>query len=312
MRDVRSAVVTGPTGAIGVALCKLLASQGVRVWAVVRPGSPRVTALSGIQSVTLISCDISKLGQLPELLGGGATVDAFFHLAWTYTVGAGRNDMEAQVRNIAHTLDACRVAVALGCSVFVGAGSQAEYGRHEVPLAPNTPCFPENGYGMAKLCAGQMSRELCHQLGVAHVWSRILSVYGPHDGVGSMISSVIRALLAGERPALTAGMQKWDYLYASDAARALWLMALCGHDGAVYPLGSGDARSLRSYIEELRDAIDPALPLGMGELPYGPQQVMRLQADISTLTRDTGFVPEVDFSTGIRQTIEYVKGQLHA
>jgi nucleoside-diphosphate-sugar epimerase len=34
---------------------------------------------------------------------------------------------------------------------------------------------------------------------------------------------------------------------------------------------------------------------------------MYLCADIDELTRDTGFVPQVDFKTGIRQTIEYVK-----
>lgn len=72
---------------------------------------------------------------------------------------------------------------------FVGAGSQAEYGRVNHALTPDTPCFPENGYGMAKLCAGQMSRVECEKLGLVHIWPRILSVYGPYDGKNAMITT---------------------------------------------------------------------------------------------------------------------------
>ena len=41
----RIAVVTGPTGAIGVALCRRLLAEGLTVYAVCRPGSPRAAAL---------------------------------------------------------------------------------------------------------------------------------------------------------------------------------------------------------------------------------------------------------------------------
>ena len=57
----------------------------------------------------------------------------------------------------------------------------------------------------------------------------------------------------------------------------------------------------------LRDAIDPALPLGLGEVPYGPLQVMHLQADTSALQEDTGWRPATPFEEGIRETIEWVR-----
>ena len=305
-RQIRTAVVTGPTGAIGTALCGLLVQNGVSVCAVARPGSRRSAHLAQMDGVAVLPCDASALSRLPDRL---PCADAFFHLAWAGTTGAGRNDMPAQIDNIRYTIDAVRAAAALGCRVFVGAGSQAEYGRADGALSPDTPCFPENGYGMAKLCAGQMSRVECERLGVDHIWPRILSVYGPWDGEGSMISSTIRKLLAGERPVLSAGTQLWDYLYADDAAEALFRMAVFGKSGAVYPLGGGVARPLSHYIRAMRDAIDPALPLGFGEIPFGSRQVMRLEADISALRNDTGFEPRTDFETGIRKTIKWMKEQ---
>lgn len=309
IRHIKTAVITGPTGAIGTALCRLLCESGVIVYAVVRPESARLGQLFQHENLKIVFCDISELNKLPDLMGG-ITADAFFHFAWAKTTGTGRNDMPAQIDNIQYTIDAVRAAKDLDCQVFIGAGSQAEYGRVEGSLTPNTPCFPENGYGMAKLCAGQMSRVEAQKLGIAHIWPRILSVYGPNDGKTSMISSVIIKLMDRAIPSLTAGEQQWDYLYCSDAARAMYQMAMKGLNGAVYPLGSGQARPLKEYIFSMRDAIDPMLKLGLGDIPYGDKQVMYLKADISDLSRDTGWQPETDFDTGIAKTIVWMKEEL--
>lgn len=305
-RNIQTAVVTGPTGAIGIALCEKLLRENVTVYAVCRPGSSRIKDLPKAAALHVVECDAKELATLPQKMEG-VSVDAFFHFAWAHTIGQGRNDMPAQIENIQSTIDAVHAAKALGCQVFLGAGSQAEYGRVEGLLKSDTPAFPENGYGMAKLCAGQMSRVEAKALDIDHVWVRILSVYGPHDGPMTMISGTIRKLLAGERPALTAGIQRWDYLYAGDAADAFYLAACHGRNGAVYPLGSGQAMPLKDYIIQMRDAIDPALPLGLGEVPYGPLQVMHLQADISALQADTGFAPKTPFAEGIRRTMDWVK-----
>ena len=96
----------------------------------------------------------------------------------------------------------------------------------------------------------------CQALGVAHIWTRILSVYGPHDGPATMISGTIRKLLHGEKPALTAGIQQWDYLYAADAAAAFYALAVSGQDGRVYPLGSGILTVLQGGESELYDTDD--------------------------------------------------------
>ena len=305
-RNIQTAVVTGPTGAIGIALCEKLLRENVTVYAVCRPGSSRIKDLPKAAALHVVECDAKELATLPQKMEG-VSVDAFFHFAWAHTIGQGRNDMPAQIENIQSTIDAVHAAKALGCQVFLGAGSQAEYGRVEGLLKSDTPAFPENGYGMAKLCAGQMSRVEAKALDIDHVWVRILSVYGPHDGPMTMISGTIRKLLAGERPALTAGIQRWDYLYAGDAADAFYLAACHGRNGAVYPLGSGQAMPLKDYIIQMRDAINPALPLGLGEVPYGPLQVMHLQAEISALQADTGFAPKTPFAEGIRRTMDWVK-----
>jgi nucleoside-diphosphate-sugar epimerase len=240
-----------------------------------------------------------------ELDLGEEKFDMFFHLAWEGTTGASRNDMYLQNRNVKHTVDAVGLASRLGCSVFVGTGSQAEYGRVEGALNSRTPAFPENGYGIAKLCAGQMSRVACRAKGIRHIWVRILSVYGPFDGAQSLISTAISKISNGEPTAFTSGEQMWDYMYSGDAAKAMTELAMSGKDGGIYCLGSGKVRPLHEYIEVIRDIIAPDTELGLGKMPYPDGQVMHLQADVSELERDTGYVPSTRFEDGIAKTIQW-------
>ncbi|MBR6679929.1 MAG: NAD(P)-dependent oxidoreductase [Clostridia bacterium] len=299
------AVITGATGAIGMALIKELSERGDEILVLCRASSARSRRIPDAANIKKIDCPLDKMSEL-EL---DEKYDAFFHFAWEGTTGDARNDMFLQNRNVKHTLDAVDLAARLGCSVFIGAGSQAEYGRVEGNLNAETPAFPENGYGMAKLCAGQMSRVMCARLGIRHIWTRILSVYGEYDGENSLISFAIGKTLAGERASFTAGEQVWDYLYSGDAAKAMVALAERGRDGGVYCLGSGKKRLLREYLEVLRDTANPEAELGLGDRPYPDKQVMYLCADIDDLVADTGYTPQTVFEDGIKKTIEWYKNK---
>ena len=168
-------------------------------------------------------------------------------------------------------------------------------------MTPDTPVSPENGYGIAKLSAGFMTREAAHRLGMKHIWVRVVSIYGPNDGPQAMVMSTIAKLKAGEVPALTKGEQMWDYLYSADAARAFYLLGDLGVDGKTYVLGGGTARPLKEYIENIRDIVSPGAELGFGMIPYSDRQVMHLCADISELEKDTGWEPRIGFEEGIKE-----------
>ncbi len=299
-------VITGPTGAIGIALIENLIKRDISVVAVCHCNSKRINRIPKSDRVSIVECDLENIKSLPDLVSGKC--DVFYHFAWACTFGDSRNNIDAQMKNIQYTLEAVEVAKKLGCNKFIGAGSQAEYGRFEGVLNSTTPTYPENGYGIAKLCAGQMSRIRCAQLGIEHIWTRILSIYGPYDGEKTMIMSVINQLLLGQKPSCTKGEQIWDYLYSKDAAQAFYLLGERGVSGKTYCLGSGKGKKLSNYITTIRDAIDSNMMIGFGDIPYSEKQVMHLCADISDLEKDTGFSPKYSFETGVSETIKWVKG----
>lgn len=307
-------VITGPTGAIGMALIEYLSQKDIQVIAVVRGESKRKNQIKESENVVIVECALADLKGLPlkvrEAVGRkqwniDQEIDVFYHFAWDGTFGDSRNDMYLQNRNVTYALEAVDAAAELGCKTFIGAGSQAEFGRYEGKLNMDVPAFPENGYGIAKLCAGQMTRVQCEMKGIRHIWTRILSVYGPYDGSGTMVMSLIASLLERKKFSCTKGEQMWDYLYAKDAAKMMYLLGMKGVHGKTYCLGSGEVRPLKEYVEIIRDLVNPQAEIGYGEVAYSPKQVMYLCADIEELVRDTGYEPDHIFETGIKETIAW-------
>lgn len=295
---MKRAVITGATGAIGTALIKELIQKNIEVLVICREGSKRNENIPSSPLVTKVYCNLEQLHTAGNFTG--KEYDVFYHFAWAGTTGAARNDMFLQNLNVKYSLDAVLLAKKLGCKAFVGAGSQAEYGRVEGVLTPNTPVNPENGYGMAKLCAGQMTRQLAKENNLSHIWVRVLSIYGPNDTENSMVMSTVNKLKQNITPNFTKGEQMWDYLHSSDAARAFYLLGEKGVSGKTYVLGSGIAKPLKEYIKIIQKEINPHCEVNLGAIPYADNQVMHLKADISELRKDTGFEPEVDFEQGIR------------
>ncbi|MCR5798919.1 MAG: NAD-dependent epimerase/dehydratase family protein [Lachnospiraceae bacterium] len=285
-----------------MALIKKCIEQKVNVLAICHKGSKRIAQIPANEYVKVLELDLADYASFEEeackeLSESGNKYDLFIHLAWNGTFGDTRNDMDLQSDNIRYALDAVELANRLGCKIFIGAGSQAEYGRVDKPLRPDTPAFPENGYGIAKLAAGQMTRIRCEQLGLKHIWTRILSVYGPYDGEYTMVMSTLKKMLANEETHFTAGDQLWDYLYSEDAADMMLYLAEQGENGKIYCLGSGEARPLKEYIKDMYEATGCTARLGLGDIPYGDKQVMCLCVDKESVVKTGNKMTA--FDTGI-------------
>ena len=285
---MKRVIITGPTGTIGVALTDILTKSDCEVYAICRPNSSNIKNLKNRENLHVIECDISNLLDLKSKLSG--RFDAFYHFAWNGTFGDARNEVDLQFSNVKYTLDAVNLAKSLNCKVFVGAGSQAEYGHFFEPADENTCTKPFTLYGAAKLSAGQMSRVYAQNLDLKHIWVRIFSVFGPCDDSRTLVSYVINELKSGKSPGLTPGEQVWDYLYSYDAAD--------------YCLGSGQKKQLKEYIQGIADVVNPSVSLTFGLKPYSESQVMFLSANISALKNDTDFAPKYEFKQAIKEIIE--------
>jgi nucleoside-diphosphate-sugar epimerase len=304
---MKSAVVTGITSSIGISLAALLSEDGVEVTGIVRPGSSRTGIVSSLPGVTVVEMDLSEMGR--AMKGRMPDAECFFHLGWDSSFPDSRHNAK-QCVNVGNTMRAVDLAHGIGCGTFIGVGSQAECGRVSCKIDENTPNGPENEYGAAKVRAAEESTAACESYGMRCIWPRLLSAYGPFDRPHTLVMSCIDAGLDGRSMELTPCGQIWDYIYVDDAANALRHIAERGRHGVRYPIGSGDGKELKEYVRIMADRLDRDMgSFGIGRRPYPEGQPMYLCADISALTKDTGFRPKVPFGTGFEKTVGWVKGE---
>lgn len=302
-------LVTGASGHLGSFLTERLVKEGAEVAALVRPESDLWRLAAVVDRITIIRAELGDLSSAAGAIAD-AGAEVVFHLAWQGVTSASRHD-PAQTDNVTAGVNLFDFVRTAGCRVWVGIGSQAECGPSEEVLTEETPVQPVTAYGASKLKLGQLTKLLCESFGVRYVWLRLLATYGPKDDERHLLPSAIRSLLAGERPKLTTGQQRWDYLYVEDAARAIYQTAINNDAQGVFNLASGETHAIREIIECVRDLIDPSLRLQFGELPYPPDQQMHLAANVDRLVAATGWRPEVGIEEGLKLTVDWYKHHPH-
>lgn len=303
---MRNVIITGATSMIGLSTLESCLAHDVRkIYAVVRPNSTNLNRLPNDKRITIIECDVDEYSKLQSLIV--EQCDVFYHFAWKAT-GTKRNEnIEAQIDNIQFTIDAVTAAKTCGCTKFIGAGSQAEYGHLCLDkIGEDSPANPTQPYGIAKYAAGKLAKEKADYLGIDCVWVRIFSIYGKYDKSSTLVSSTIARMKTENRVSFTEGIQRWDYLYSKDAGEAFYAIGDRSHGSKVYCLGSGVARPLKEYIYIMKELINQDVKLGFGDIPYGKYPVMNLCADISKLQKDTGWKPKTSFKDGI---LEMIRGE---
>ncbi len=290
-------LVTGAGGFVGAAVVRAALAAGHDVVATGRSAAP--ARLAGT-TASYYAVDLSDYAAVDAMIDAEQP-DIIIHSAWEGVSGTARAGY-IQFANVQHSTHVIDAAIRNGARKFVGIGSQAEYGRFDRLISEDDLPNPAMIYGVAKLAAYHFARQRAADAGMGFAWLRLFSPYGPGDNGNWLIPSLIAQMAAGIAPKMTAGAQKWDYLFIDDCADAILVAALSDATG-VFNLCSGEATRVRDIAEAIRDQVAPRLDLIFGEIPYGPAQIMHLQGDCSRLSAATGWAPQVSFEVGLARTI---------
>jgi hypothetical protein len=128
--------------------------NNVLVTAVVRPDSPNIYRLPSSKLLNIVACDMNEYYKLPSHKKPGET---FYHFAWSVTDSSRDQDL---MDNIKYRLYFGRGSDGqnIGCSAFIGAGSQAEYGiKKKWPVRNNCQSIYTVWY--LQICSREISTE---------------------------------------------------------------------------------------------------------------------------------------------------------
>lgn len=294
-------VITGATGAIGMSLISFHLKLGDEVLVIANPFSNRNERLQTFSNIKLIYCKLDDYNSINIDI----SYDIFYHFAWEG--GSMRHNILLNLESTKNSVLAVELANRLGCKVFVGAGSQAETGKHVHAISENSICNPENPFGATKLASYYMTKFKCEQLGIKFCWARILSVYGPFDGEQTLVISTIRKLISKSELAFTLANQKWDFLFADDAAEVIAEIGKKSINGGIYVIGSGSVKPLKDFITIIANQFNFNPESCFGKIPNDSNTLVHLEANISRLQKEFNWKPKIDFKQGIEMTINYCK-----
>ena len=310
MSAEQSVVITGADGFIGSHLTKYLSGQGINVYAIIIKNSLLRSRIDGLSGVRIFEADLCDGAIRVNLLPREPV--AMFHLAWNGVSPEARNSITVQQSNLGLCMDAVRLAAAVKAQRFILPGSTMEYAYCGQEINATALPSPQNAYGTAKIEARFLCEVMCEELSVPYIYAVISGIYSADRKDSNVIYYTIDKLLRGEKPVYTKLEQLWDYVHIDDLVRALYLIALKGKAGAFYSIGHGDNWPLANYIYQIRDIIDPTLPLGIGELPYKNGRLPSSCVDLREIIEDTGFNPQIPFDVGIKAVIDIVSKEIQA
>lgn len=289
-------LVTGARGFIGHHLARRLGELGCEVHGTSRhpPGEAGDLAWHSV--------DLTDLEALEGAISA-VEPDVVFHLAGFVS---GQRDLDAVLEamhgNLVATVNLLIALQRHGKGRIVHAGSMEE------PDGENWPPVPGSPYAAAKFAASTYVRFFHALYGTPAVVARIFMVYGPDQPDDrKLVPYVVRSLLAGERPQLSSGTRRVDWIYVDDVVEGLIALATTpGLDGTTLDLGSGTL----TPVAEVARMISELAATG-STLALGARQDRRLEvepvAEVAVTTQRTGWAPKVPLRDGLRRTVEWYR-----
>jgi len=259
---MKRVIMTGGSGFVGGHFINELISRNIEVTVLTSspekiPKNPLVKTLKR-ELVIEIDNDAEKFSD---------NYDAFYHLGWSGVDGKQKNNADLQMKNIYSAVKLFEFSKKIGCKRFIATGTVAEYTCCKEIADFSEKQSPNDLYGATKVAVHYMLEAMAKHLNHNLIWAVVPSTFGEGRTGDNILTYTILSCLKKEKPLYGSLEQMWDFLYVTEVARALYLIGEYGKDNTTYGIGSGEYRQLKSYIETIRNMIDPDLPLGIGEKP---------------------------------------------
>jgi nucleoside-diphosphate-sugar epimerase len=134
--------------------------------------------------------------------------------------------------------------------------------------------------------------------------------YGPGDHERRLIPYVVGSILKNTPLNLTTGKQEWDFVYVDDIVSA-YLAVLKSHpfndDHAIFNIGTGEAVSVRSVVEKIREKLGSDMDLNWGSIEHRMNEVWFNSANIKKAQTVLHWEPETGIDEGINKTIAWFR-----
>lgn len=291
-------LLTGPSGFLGSALARYWAAQSHQLWLLARPSS-KLRQVEDLPATVHV-----RRAALPDEVAIAvreAAPDVVVHTACAY----GRKGetpldvLDANVRFGTALLQAVLsdTAAKSGPTTFLNTGTV---------LAPDVSL-----YALSKTQFSAWGAALATQspTQLRFIDICLQQMYGPGDDRSKFTTHVIEACRQNEAHlALTHGEQRRDFIHIDDVVRAYDRILERRADFAasdVIEVGSGEAVTMRSFVELAKQLSGAHTRLDFGAVPYRANEAMLCVADTTRL-RGLGWQAQTALADGLKGMLDAV------
>lgn len=311
-----TSVVTGGAGFLGSHLVDLLLSRGHRVIAIdnlVTGSLENIAHLAGVESFRFIKQDVTEFLYLAE------TVEYVWHFA---SPASPIDYLELPIQTL--KVGSLGTHKALGLAKTKGArflltstseiyGDPLVHPQREDYWGNVNTIGPRGCYDESKRFAEAlvMAYHRQHQMETRIV--RIFNTYGPRMRLndGRVVPAFISQALRGEKLTIFGdGSQTRSFCYVSDLIEGIYRLMMCDQSDAHLPCNIGNPQELTmlEFAAAILGATGSKSKLIHKPLPQDDPKQRR--PDITRAKALLKWVPSVDLTTGLRETIAYFQPRI--
>ena len=186
--------------------------------------------------------------------------------------------------------------------------NETEFPTVESKFNPPTLIYPNTKY-----CGERFCQSFADTYGMNVTCLRFANVYGPHIDClrkqPPFVGYMIRELYYDRVPEFHSdGNQRRDYIYVDDLIEAVYRLGANETNQSFDYIGSGSPRQLKDYLLRIGELAECAEKVGIG---IRPDDGIKYSMDMfrnDSLIETIGDYVSTDFDSGIKKTIEWLKG----
>lgn len=264
--------MTGATGYLGSRLAQALLDSGHHVVALKRKTSSLRRLEAILPRITLL--DVNGL-DFSLLFKDYGEIDAVIHTATSYGRN-GESAIQLADANLSFPLKLIDAAITANVRVFMNADTTLDKFL--------------NAYSLTKKQFAEWGLYFSRQKKIRFFNLRLEHFYGAGDDESKFTTHVIKSCMMNTPELkLTLGEQLRDFIHIDDVIAA-YLLLLEKQDSfadwfAEFDVGSGEAVTIRKFVETVHKLAASTTQLNFGAYPYRDGEVMFSQADTTALQK---------------------------
>ena len=300
MTEVKKILITGGTGFIGTRVVRELLKRGYEVHSLVFPPfAPEQKHLIQHEMNLMNSEEVDTF--LKE-----NSFETLVHLAWY--VGPKCQISELNIDWLEASLHLIKTFYRNGGKTVLVTGSMSEYDfSYGWCREDKTPLVSLSLYGQTKAALYETINKFSIFTDLKLKWARLFNLYGPGEKPARLMPTVINSMLKGEDVKVSLCTQVQNYLYVVDAAEAIVDFLESNVDGAVN-IAADTAVRLKDIVEKIKELTGFEGKILYGAVPMAFDQQF-LSGDNNRLTKEVGWKQRTSLENGLKQTIQWWKGQ---